>query len=415
MANPIITVEHLCKKYMISHEANAGYSTIRDTIIKQAKKLSKLGKNHQKAYKEEFYALKDVSFEINQGDRVGLIGRNGAGKSTLLKTLCRITEPTEGRITLAGTIASLLEVGTGFHAELTGRENIYLNGAILGMGRMEIRKKFDEIVSFAETEQFLDTPVKHYSSGMYMRLAFAIAAHLEPDILIVDEVLAVGDADFQKKCLGKMDSIAREEGRTVLFVSHNMGILSQLCNKAIFLHKGELISYGESHSVTEKYLNYENFRHTYEYSPGGRKSEIYIARIETRDSQDKQTENFQFDESITICVVVHINEAVPSMKLACMLQNRSGEYLTTVVEDISKLVTAKGEGDLSFRITLKPGVIAPNSYAFCMALFITPEMVYDWVDMACPIQVIDSGTKMSAYENINFGSYFFVGHDFIVE
>ena len=414
MANPIIKVEHLTKKFTISHESPGGYSTLRDTITNQAKKLAGFRKN-RKAYREEFFALKDISFNIRQGDRVGIIGRNGAGKSTLLKTLCRITEPTEGRITLNGTIASLLEVGTGFHSELTGRENIFLNGAILGMSRAEIRKKFDEIVAFADTEQFLDTPVKHYSSGMYMRLAFAIAAHLEPDILIVDEVLAVGDAEFQKKCLGKMDSIAREEGRTVLFVSHNMGILSQLCNKAIFLHKGELIGDGETHRVIEQYLNHENFRQNYEYSPAGRKSEIYIAKIETRNSLDRQTENFPFDESITVCVTIHINEPIPSMKLACMLQNRNGEYLTTIVEDISKLVTEKKEGELSFRLTLKAGVIAPNGYAFCMALFVTPELVYDWVEMACPIQVIDSGTKMSAYENINFGSYFFVGHDFALE
>jgi len=283
------------------------------------------------------------------------------------------------------------------------------------MSRSEIRKKFDEIVSFAETEQFLDTPVKHYSSGMYMRLAFAIAAHLEPDILIVDEVLAVGDADFQKKCLGKMDSIAREEGRTVLFVSHNMGILSQLCNKAIFLHKGELVSYGETHKVTEEYLNHENFRHGYEYSPAGRKSEIYIARIETRNAAGKQTENFPFDEPVEVYTTVIVNDPVPSMKIAFMLQNRNGEYLSTIVEDISKLVTGKGKGELRFRLVLKPGVIAPNSYAFCLALFVTPEMVYDWVEMACPINVVDSGTKMTAFENINFGSYFFVDHHFTVE
>jgi lipopolysaccharide transport system ATP-binding protein len=414
MANPIIKVEHLSKKFIISHESSGGYTTLRDTIMNGAKKVANFRK-YKNAYKEEFYALKDISFEISQGDRVGVIGRNGAGKSTLLKALCRITEPTQGRITLHGTIASLLEVGTGFHSELTGRENIYLNGAILGMSRVEIRKKFDEIVAFADTEQFLDTPVKHYSSGMYMRLAFAIAAHLEPDILIVDEVLAVGDADFQKKCIGKMDSIAREEGRTVLFVSHNMGILSQLCNKAIFLHKGELIGEGETHIVIERYLNHENFRQNYEYSPAGRKSEIYITKIETRNSHDRQTENFPFDQSISVCVTVYINEPIPSIKLACMLQNSNGEYLTTIVEDISKLVTEKKEGELHFRLTIKAGIIAPNGYAFCMALFVTPEIVYDWVEMACPIRVVDSGTKISAYETLNFGSYFFVDHEFTVE
>jgi len=413
MADPIISVEKLTKKFMISHEVSTGYSTLRDTISKQFSKMLK-GKWNSSS-REEFYALKEVSFDIYRGDRIGIIGRNGAGKSTLLKTLCRITEPTDGRITLRGSIASLLEVGTGFHSELTGRENIFLNGAILGMGRAEIRKKFDEIVSFAETEQFLDTPVKHYSSGMYMRLAFAIAAHLEPEILIVDEVLSVGDVDFQKKCFGKMDSIAREEGRTVLFVSHNMGVLSQLCNKAIFLHKGHLISTGETNKVVEQYLNYENFRQAYEYTPKGRKSDLYFSRIETRNIHDQQTTNFQFDEQIVVFASIIVKEAIPAVRLACMLQNNNGEYLTTIVEDLSKHVSVKKGGELQVRLILKEGTIAPNEYAFCLALLVSPEAIYDWIERACPINVIDSGTKMSAYENINFGAYFFVDHEFVVE
>jgi lipopolysaccharide transport system ATP-binding protein len=204
---------------------------------------------------EEFWALKDVSFEIKQGDRVGIIGRNGAGKSTLLKILSRITEPTSGKISIKGRVASLLEVGTGFHPELTGRENIFLNGAILGMDRFEIKRKFDEIVAFAEVEKFLDTPVKRYSSGMYVRLAFAVAAHLEPEILIVDEVLAVGDAQFQKKCLGKMEDVADREGRTVLFVSHNLASLAKLCPRAILLVKGEKWLDDSSNEVIEEYIN----------------------------------------------------------------------------------------------------------------------------------------------------------------
>ena len=203
---------------------------------------------------EDFWALKDVSFEIKAGDVVGIIGRNGAGKSTLLKILSRITEPTEGRITLNGRVASLLEVGTGFHPELTGRENIYLNGTILGMMRREITKKFDEIVAFAEVEKFLDTPVKRYSSGMYVRLAFAVAAHLEPEILIVDEVLAVGDAQFQKKCLGKMQDVSRQEGRTVLFVSHNMSAITSLCNRVILLNKGTVQFNGSPQEGIDLYM-----------------------------------------------------------------------------------------------------------------------------------------------------------------
>src|SRR6201999_1868145 len=202
---------------------------------------------------EEFWALRNVSFDIGRGEVLGIIGRNGAGKSTLLKVLSRVTEPSEGRVTIRGRVASLLEVGTGFHPELTGRENIFLNGAILGMGRTEIRKKFDEIVDFAEVAKFLDTPVKKYSSGMYVRLAFAVAAHLEPEILIVDEVLAVGDAEFQKKCLGKMSEVSKGEGRTVLFVSHNMAAISQLCNKGILLHKGKVRTDGKMDDVLESY------------------------------------------------------------------------------------------------------------------------------------------------------------------
>jgi lipopolysaccharide transport system ATP-binding protein len=203
---------------------------------------------------EDFWALKDVSFEVKQGERIGIIGRNGAGKSTLLKILSRITEPTTGSIRIKGRVASLLEVGTGFHPELTGRENIFLNGAILGMGRAEIKKKFDEIVDFAEIEKFLDTPVKRYSSGMYVRLAFAVAAHLEPEILFVDEVLAVGDAQFQKKCLGKMEDVSAKEGRTVLFVSHNMGAISSLCNRSILIIGGSVELYDSSQAVIDTYL-----------------------------------------------------------------------------------------------------------------------------------------------------------------
>jgi lipopolysaccharide transport system ATP-binding protein len=255
MGDTIIKVENLGKKYRIQHHVQRQrYVALRDVLTEKLKKtFSRRPSTSQAPSSEDFWALKDVSFEIKQGEVVGIIGRNGAGKSTLLKVLSRITEPTEGRITLRGRIASLLEVGTGFHPELTGRENIFLNGAILGMSRAEIRKKFDEIVAFAEVEKFLDTPVKRYSSGMYVRLAFAVAAHLEPEILIVDEVLAVGDADFQKKCLGKMENVSRSEGRTVLFVSHNMAAVRQLCTRGIVLRSGRIKFLGNAASAIESY------------------------------------------------------------------------------------------------------------------------------------------------------------------
>jgi lipopolysaccharide transport system ATP-binding protein len=252
----VIKVENLSKKYTISHERTERYTALRDVIARRVKSTfqSKTAKE-KAAGTEDFWALSDLSFDIKQGDRVGIIGRNGAGKSTLLKILSRITEPTRGRISIKGRVASLLEVGTGFHPELTGRENIFLNGTILGMNRVEIKDKFDEIVAFAEVERFLDTPVKRYSSGMYVRLAFAVAAHLEPEILIVDEVLAVGDAQFQKKCLGKMEDVSKTEGRTILFVSHNTGAIKNLCNKGIYLKKGQLALDGTVDEVLHTYLS----------------------------------------------------------------------------------------------------------------------------------------------------------------
>ncbi|MET0466190.1 MAG: ABC transporter ATP-binding protein [Chitinophagaceae bacterium] len=253
MSSPAIKVDNIGKSYIISHEGQDRYTALRDVIARKAAGVVK--KSKPVLRKEEFWALKDISFDIKQGEAVGIIGRNGAGKSTLLKILSRITEPTRGRIEINGRIASLLEVGTGFHPELTGRENIFLNGAILGMSRAEIKRKFDEIVDFSGVEKFLDTPVKRYSSGMYVRLAFAVAAHLEPEILVVDEVLAVGDAEFQRKCLGKMNDVSQKEGRTVLFVSHQMDAISRLCQKVIVLNGGNIQFNGNSDEAIKIYHN----------------------------------------------------------------------------------------------------------------------------------------------------------------
>lgn len=259
---PIISVENLGKKYILGHQSQERYTALRDVISTGAKRFAHklrhpFSPKQNDPLHEEFWALRDINFDIQQGDRVGIIGRNGAGKSTLLKILSRITEPTVGQVKIKGRVASLLEVGTGFHPELTGRENIYLNGAVLGMSQAEIKKKFDEIVAFAEVEKFLDTPVKRYSSGMYVRLAFAVAAHLEPEILIVDEVLAVGDAQFQKKCLGKMEEVGKQ-GRTVLFVSHNMAMISNLCQKGIVLEEGRLAFQGHVSEAVLKYYQGAN-------------------------------------------------------------------------------------------------------------------------------------------------------------
>ncbi|HZU85993.1 MAG TPA: ABC transporter ATP-binding protein, partial [Anaerolineaceae bacterium] len=299
----VIQVQNLSKKYRIG-EAQSQYRTLRDSLTSKFRR-------RKPNPDTEIWALKDVSFEVEQGEVVGIIGRNGAGKSTLLKVLAHITRPTEGRVILHGRVGSLLEVGTGFHPELTGRENIYLNGAVLGMRKKEIERKFDEIVDFAEIEKFLDTPVKHYSSGMYMRLAFAVAAHLEPEILLVDEVLAVGDVAFQKKCLGKMGEVA-QQGRTVLFVSHNMAAVQNLCNRAFLLRSGELVYSGKSQQTIMEYLRSQEkpveetpgvrdlSNHVNRYNP----SHNVIKRILLLNPEGIIKDNFMMGENICIQIEV---------------------------------------------------------------------------------------------------------------
>jgi lipopolysaccharide transport system ATP-binding protein len=262
MNEPIIQVSNLGKRYKLKSSDSSKEDTLSGLISTKAKSTFSKGKKKAQTLSQEFWALKNVSFNVHKGDRIGIIGHNGAGKSTLLKIFSKITAPTEGSIRIQGRVSSLLEVGTGFHPELTGRENIYLNGAILGMTRAEINQKFNDIVEFSEIEQFLDTPVKRYSSGMYVRLAFAVAAHLDPDILVVDEVLAVGDMKFQQKCLGKMSEVSGE-GRTVLYVSHSMNTIQQLCNRAIVMDHGTVIFDGDVDDAIKIYMNNNNNMQTY--------------------------------------------------------------------------------------------------------------------------------------------------------
>jgi len=313
--DPVIKVENLSKSFIISHEGQEKYTALRDVISKKAKRLfsfpAKLNSNHTAKSTEEFWALKNVTFNVEQGDRVGIIGRNGAGKSTLLKILSRITEPTKGEIRIKGRVASLLEVGTGFHPELTGRENIFLNGAILGMTRMEIRQKFDQIVEFAEVEKFLDTPVKRYSSGMYVRLAFSVAAHLEPEILVVDEVLAVGDAQFQKKCLGKMQDVSNNEGRTVLFVSHNLSSLISLCSKSIVLQNGELLLNSSIEEGIRLYQSLavpteQNDKKIFRREKLDEKKKVQISSMEFNESE----ESLDFGFSLKIKIISTYNTRI---------------------------------------------------------------------------------------------------------
>jgi lipopolysaccharide transport system ATP-binding protein len=304
--NLAIKVSGLGKKYRITHLPRQQYRALRDVIAEGFRKAVAVNAKSFEQYpkEEDFWALRDVSFEVGIGERVGIIGRNGAGKSTLLKLLSRITAPSAGRITLRGRVAGLLEVGTGFHPELTGRENVYVNGSILGMAQSEIRRKFDEIVAFANIEQFLDTPVKRYSSGMYMRLAFAVAAHLDPEILLIDEVLAVGDAEFQAKCLGKMESISRE-GRTVLFVSHNMSAVATLCERAILLQKGREAMDGSMDAVISHYLAttppVEDLANRKDRSGTGY---ARVTAIEFRDQAGSTTRTLMSNQSIEVVLDV---------------------------------------------------------------------------------------------------------------
>jgi lipopolysaccharide transport system ATP-binding protein len=335
-SSPAIRVEELGKRYTIRHRGAYGYVALRDVITDSVRGVGRRisrrsGASTTSSSREELWALRDLGFELQQGQRLGVIGRNGAGKSTLLKILCRITEPTTGRVMVRGRVGSLLEVGTGFHPELTGRENIFLNGIILGMSRSEVRSKFDEIVEFSEVEKFLDTPVKRYSSGMHVRLAFAVAAHLEPEILIVDEVLAVGDAAFQRKCLGKMSDVA-ESGRTVILVSHNMSAIQQLCESALWIHEGTLREYGPVEQVVTAYSE------SFTGGAGGEISERAVAGDGTVKllsyevlNKDRQTSPLPVTgEDLVVRVHVDVLEPLSQPYVGISLATASGIRVTRV-------------------------------------------------------------------------------------
>ena len=314
MSEIAITVENLGKKYRIRHQAGRGQTNLREALSQGVSRLLEM-KRPSSDEVEEFWALRNVSFETRRGDVLGIIGRNGAGKSTFLKLLSRITEPSTGSIEFSGRIASLLEVGTGFHPELSGRENIFLNGAILGMHRTEIRRKFDDIVNFAGVEQFLDTPVKHYSSGMYMRLAFAVAAHLDTDILLVDEVLAVGDADFQKKCIGKMHEVAQEHGRTVIFVSHNMPAVKSLCNRTLHLERGSVVAYGSTEEVLSSYLakGSSNSGKWICEAPRPVQPGIQLLSVEMEDSEGASGMTYFSSRDLIVTTTFRLSATIPSL------------------------------------------------------------------------------------------------------
>jgi lipopolysaccharide transport system ATP-binding protein len=376
MSRPIIVAESVSKCYTLHTSGGIdhrgfGYHafTFRNVLsdaYQSARRVFGVGTQDARPKTTSFWALRDVSFDVQRGQVVGLIGRNGAGKSTLLKILSRITEPSEGLIRLRGRVASLLEVGTGFHPELTGRENIYLNGTILGMRKVEIDRKFDQIVAFSEIEKFLDTPVKRYSSGMYVRLAFAIAAHLEPEILIVDEVLAVGDYAFQKKCLGKMRDVATGDGRTVLFVSHNMGALSQLCELGILLEQGMVKTVGPVKDVIKSYMKSgldHNAAHAQFEHDLSKPGQFLSAEILHGDGTSLSTD-FSCDEPITIRLTYEVRQPVVGMYLTLYLQNMEGtRVLFSDVRDTSPEVDDwLGVGVHGFTVTIPSRLLAPTTY-----------------------------------------------------
>jgi lipopolysaccharide transport system ATP-binding protein len=396
MSNTVIKVENLSKKYIIAHQAGKGQGTLRDALTDGAKSIARLvgKKPAEDPAHEDFWALNDVSFEIKKGDRVGIIGRNGAGKSTLLKILSRITEPTQGRITIEGRVASLLEVGTGFHAELTGRENIYLNGAILGMSRIEIKRKFDEIVAFSEVEKFLDTPVKRYSSGMYVRLAFAVAAHLEPEILIVDEVLAVGDADFQNKCLGKMQEISQEDERTVIFVSHNMAAINSLCSSCVLLKKGELIAQGKPGDIIPLYAhsgNNDNSDLIHREDRKGNKT-IMATKIRFCNASGLAIENIHCGEDVTVHIDYINNscEEVNNIHVAIGFYDMFGRAMTLVqTEPLNMSFIAEKEKG-TFSCCIPKFCLTPGHYCLNYDIYhYNQEEMCDGMEQAAEIEVVE--------------------------
>ena len=369
----IIEVRGLSKSYMINHEGKESYTALRDVIAHKTKKIFSFSNwKSTENTKEEFWALKDIDFDIEQGDRVGIIGRNGAGKSTLLKILSRITEPTKGNIKIKGRVASLLEVGTGFHPELSGRENIFLNGAILGMSRAEIKTHFDAIVDFAEVEKFLDTPVKRYSSGMYVRLAFAVAAHLEPEILIVDEVLAVGDAQFQKKCLGKMEDVSKNEGRTVLFVSHNMGAIQRLCNNVIVMNKGAIGFQGE---VTSGFNYYDSLIRDHKLTNN---SSGFALKIDLNVKGQLNPKFLHSDDDIEFIIDIESPNDYTENFINVCIDNSVGDRVIHLRNDFEHFPIDIKKGKNQFKISIAKNLLAPSIYYYwCRVVIGNQQYIID--------------------------------------
>ena len=403
MSDIAVRVEHLSKLYRLG-EQRARYSTFRETLAGAASAPLRWLKGERRAEPNTIWALDDVSFEVKHGEAVGIIGRNGAGKSTLLKVLSRITKPTRGRVDIYGRVGSLLEVGTGFHPELTGRENIYLNGAILGMTRREIQRKFDEIVDFAEIEKFLDTPVKFYSSGMYVRLAFAVAAHLEPEILVVDEVLAVGDAEFQKKCLGKMGDVAHE-GRTVLFVSHNMGAVSNLCPRALLLKSGFLSAEGDSSNVISKYQSLPGMSMgsvSFEPTP----SEAYFLKVDILNSEKQVSIDIPMTDSFEIRFEYVVSKILRNLDVAFILRDKNSVkiFTSSLSDNGHNYFVSHPAGNFLAQVTIPSEFLAPGLYSISPAIHEFGREIYDFKDQAIQFRILDIGSARYKMMGVDTGA-----------
>lgn len=387
----VIKAQNLTKEYKLGV---AKHNSVRDSLAA----IFRRGKSANDG--SILRALDDVSFTVGEGETIGIIGRNGAGKSTLLKILSRITKPTKGTAEIRGRVGSLLEVGTGFHNELTGRENVYLNGAILGMKRAEIDRKFDEIVEFSEVERFLDTPVKHYSSGMYMRLAFSVAAHLDPEVLIVDEVLAVGDMLFQQKCLGKMDEVGRS-GRTVLFVSHNLGSLAQICQRGLLLDSGKLVSSGPIDDTIDDYLRLSRSIRHYQVDAPDPSKPMQITEAYVTNSEGIPASEIAHDEDFYLNFKVRIDDHKRGALFCVALLSKYKDRVFTehrLVKDIVHEQT----GEAEVRFGIPRDFIAPNSYSFLLQIFLpTGEIIDNNVDI-CPLTIVDTGSELSIYKDYGY-------------
>lgn len=420
MSRPAILIENIGKKYLISHQREKKYPALREIFTDGLKKMGKkitlfsTQKDESSAVslREEFWALKGIDFEVAEGDRVGIIGRNGSGKSTLLKILSRITEPTEGKVRIRGRVASLLEVGTGFHPELTGRENIYLNGAILGMGRAEIKSKFDEIVAFAEVDKFLDTPVKRYSSGMYVRLAFAVAAHVEPDVLIIDEVLAVGDAQFQRKCMGKMQSIG-DSGRTIFFVSHNMASISQLCDKGVVLDRGRIRAIGDIDDAVGNYLaidDEEMESPELEHCPHRRGTgEARFIWGQVFDKVLNPCRRFSMGDDIVLQFRLRIERTLRNKQIRFVLglRNSDGIQLCKIMDSDSHFLIDNAQDGEEISIHFSDVRFYPDTYF--ISLWTGSESgieMYDSIEDCLSFRIIDGGELTARQLNRNAGLLF---------